>query len=270
VRAVALHQDLIVFVSRAWQTTATAVRAGGETFLIDSVVYPDELAAIPSVLEQASFMTPSPPALLATHGDWDHLLGREAFPDASLGCGEATAARIEAELGEPQRKLRAFDEEQYVDGRPPLSLAGVQGLPVPGLLELGAGGAGAQEIQLHSAAGHTADGTAYWLPWLDTLVAGDYLSPVEIPMVSPGGSVEAYLGTLERFEPLVAQATTVIPGHGSPMDRTQAAAVLAEDLTYLRSLADDAHSTRLPASRRTKRQRQIHEDNVAAVGPDPD
>jgi glyoxylase-like metal-dependent hydrolase (beta-lactamase superfamily II) len=262
-RAVALHQDLIVLISRVWQTTATAVRAGEEGFLIDSVVYPDELATVPGVLEQASFPVSG---LLATHGDWDHLLGREAFPEASLGCGEPTAARLQAELGEAQRKLRSFDEEQYVDGRSPLSLAGIQGLPVPGLLELGAAGdAGPREIQLHPAPGHTADGTAYWLSWLETLVAGDYLSPVEIPMLSPGGSLEAYIGTLERLEPLVAQATTVIPGHGGPIDRDQATSILAEDLAYVRSLADDAHGTRLPESRRTNRQREIHGANVASL-----
>jgi glyoxylase-like metal-dependent hydrolase (beta-lactamase superfamily II) len=269
VRAVALHEDLIVFISRVWQTTATAIRARGESFLIDSVVYPDELAALPAVLEQAAFMTPSPPALLATHGDWDHLLGRLAFPEASLGCGESTAQRLTSDLGAPQRALRAFDEEQYIDGRTPLSLAGIQSLPVPGLLAIGEAPAATdtRELQLHPAAGHTVDGTAYWIPWLQTLVAGDYLSPVEIPMLSPGGSLEAYLDTLERFEPLVAGAATVIPGHGAPMETQQASQILAEDLAYVRALGDDAHATRLPDGRRTARQRQIHADNVGIVQP---
>ena len=35
-------------------------------------------------------------AELATHADWDHLLGRYAFPEASIGCGETTAARLAA------------------------------------------------------------------------------------------------------------------------------------------------------------------------------
>jgi glyoxylase-like metal-dependent hydrolase (beta-lactamase superfamily II) len=266
VRAVALHRDLLVFISRVWQTTATAIRAGDEGFLIDSVVYPDELAALPGVLDQASFPISG---LLATHGDWDHMLGREAFPDASLGCGESTAQRVAGDLGAIQRALRAFDEEQYVEGRPPLSLAGIQSLPVPGLLAVGPALAASDtgELQLHPAAGHTADGTAFWIPWLRTLVAGDYLSHVEIPMLSAGGSLEAYLGTLERFEPLVAEATTVIPGHGAPMDHAQAATILAEDLAYVRALGDDAHATRLPDGRRTARQRQIHADNVARVQP---
>ncbi|MFZ0039691.1 MAG: MBL fold metallo-hydrolase, partial [Solirubrobacteraceae bacterium] len=92
-RAVALDADVIVFVSDVWQTTATAVRAGEEGFLIDSPVYPEELRALPDVLEQAGFPVSG---LLVTHGDWDHLLGRLAFPEASLGCPEATAQRLAA------------------------------------------------------------------------------------------------------------------------------------------------------------------------------
>src|SRR6201996_3238883 len=116
-RAVALHADVIVFVSDMWQTTCTAVRGGDEGFVIDSVLYPEELRALPDVLEQASFPVSG---LLSTHGDWDHLLGRLAFPEASLGGADSTAARLAAEPGEAQRRLREFDEEHYVEGRGPL------------------------------------------------------------------------------------------------------------------------------------------------------
>src|SRR5438270_13149357 len=101
-RLLALHQDVIVFISRAWQTTCTAVRAGEEGFVIDSPVYPDELEAVPGVLEQAGFPVSG---LLATHADWDHLLARVAFPDASLGCAESSTERLNAELGAAQRDL---------------------------------------------------------------------------------------------------------------------------------------------------------------------
>jgi glyoxylase-like metal-dependent hydrolase (beta-lactamase superfamily II) len=192
VRALALGSDAIVFVSSYWQTTCTAIRAGDEGFLIDSVIYPEELEALPGVLDQAGFPVSG---LLATHGDWDHLLGREAFPTASLGCGESTAQRLTAEPGAAQRELREFDEESYVAGRRPLSLAAYQALPVPGKLALGP----KHELEVHPAEGHTVDGVAYLMPWMGVLVCGDYLSPVEIPWISDGGSVTAYLATLERL-----------------------------------------------------------------------
>jgi glyoxylase-like metal-dependent hydrolase (beta-lactamase superfamily II) len=254
-RALAVHEDLIVVVSAIWQTTCTAVRAGDEGFVIDSPVLPDELDALPGLMEQAGFPVSG---LLCTHGDWDHLLGRIAFPEASLGCGESTAQRLASEPGAAQRVLRLFDDEHYVDGRRPLGLGGGQSLPVPGRLALGEAG----EIELHQADGHTADGTAFWIPWLEVLICGDYLSPVEIPMISPGGSAEAYLATLARLSPLVERAATVVPGHGGPIGRERAARILAEDIAYLAALRDAGDAV-LPEDRRTAEQRRIHTENVA-------
>jgi glyoxylase-like metal-dependent hydrolase (beta-lactamase superfamily II) len=256
-RVLAAHPDLIVFISRAWQTTCTAVRSGGECFVIDSPVFPDELDAVKGVLDQAGFPVSG---LLSTHADWDHLLGPIAFPGVSLGCGESTADRIAAEPGAAQRALRAYDEEHYVQGRAPLGLAAAQSLPVPGRVSLGTSG---HELELLPAGGHTADGTAYWIPWLAVLVCGDYLSPVEVPMISAGGSVVRYLATLDRLRPLVQAAVTVVPGHGAPLDRDAASRGLEEDAAYLTALAADGAAAPLPAGRRTRTQRRIHAENAA-------
>jgi glyoxylase-like metal-dependent hydrolase (beta-lactamase superfamily II) len=254
-RALALGSDALVFVSSYWQTSCTAIRAGDEGFVIDSLIYPEELEALPGVLEQAGFPVSG---LLATHGDWDHLLGREAFPGASLACGESTAQRLTAEPGAAQRELREFDEEGYVAGRRPLSLAAYQALPVPGMLALGT----EHEIEVHPADGHTVDGVAYLVPWMGLLVCGDYLSPVEIPWISDGGSVTAYLATLERLEPLVERVDSVVPGHGGPIERERALVILHEDVEYLQALLRDGEQAPLPAGRRTGAQRKIHAENV--------
>ena len=246
-----MHADVLVATSRVYQTSCTAIRSGEEGFVVDSPVYPDELEVLPAVLEQAGF---SASGLLATHGDWDHLLGRLAFPGAALGVAETTAARLTGGPGAAQRELRAFDEEHYVERPSPLSLGQVQALPVPGHVELGG-----QEIELHSADGHTADGMALWVPWAGVLVCGDYLSPVEIPMLSESGSRDAYLATLERLRPLVAQAQWVVPGHGAPTDGPRASEILDEDVRYLTDWD-------LPASRRTAAQKAIDESNRKQAG----
>jgi glyoxylase-like metal-dependent hydrolase (beta-lactamase superfamily II) len=106
---------------------------------------------------------------------------------------------------------------------------------------------------------------AIWIPWARVLVAGDYLSPVEIPMLSPGGSAAAYLATLNRLEPLVEQADHVVPGHGGPIDGTRAAAILREDRKYVEALLDLGADAQLPLARRTKAQRAIHASNVQRV-----
>jgi glyoxylase-like metal-dependent hydrolase (beta-lactamase superfamily II) len=259
-RALAVHADVIVVVSGVWQTTCTAVRSGDEGFLIDSPLLPEELEALPALFEQAGFPISG---LLATHGDWDHLLGRLAFPERSLGVGESTATRLSGELGAAQRRLREFDGEWYVDGRKPLGLGELQALPVPGRISIGS--ETVNELEVYPADGHTGDGVAYWVPWAQVLICGDYLSPVEIPMISPesGGSAEAYRETLLRLSPLLNRAQTVIPGHGAPLTGARALEILAQDIAYLDALAGDGEVT-LPEGRRSATQKEIHGRNVAA------
>ena len=254
-RAVGLHADVIVAISRAYRTTCTLVRSGDEAFVIDSPVFPDELEILPAIADQAGFPVVG---VLATHADWDHLLGRYAFPDAALGCAETTGARLRANPGEAQRELREFDEENYVERPRPLSLGQVQALPVPGHI-----GIGDTELDLLPADGHTEDGMALRIPWAGVVVCGDYLSPVEIPWLSETGSRDAYLATLERLRPWVEEATWVVPGHGTPIDAQRALAILREDVAYLEALPDAAAPS--PPARRTGAQRKIHEENLKRV-----
>ncbi len=227
---------------------------GDETFVVDSPPLPEELEALGGVLEHVGW---SCSGLLATHADWDHLLGRLAFPGLALGCCETSAARLKAEPGAAARELRAFDEQNYVERPAPLSLGQVQALPVPGVLEIGD-----QELELHPAEGHTVDGMAIFVPWAEVLICGDYLSPVEIPMISDGGSRSAYRATLERLRELVERSEHVVPGHGAGLDRSRALAILGEDLKYLETLE-------LPLARRGSEQQKIHAANLVRIEAEP-
>jgi len=239
VRVVSLHADVLLATSAIWQTNCVIVRGaapdpdnpvevriagepdlGAETFVIDSPVLPEELDALPALLRQTGF--PAPSGLLATHADWDHLLGRLAFPEAALGCAISTAQRLSAEPGAAQRELRAFDRQFYVERSRPLMLGSVQALDVPGQCEIGL-----HELQLHQADGHTKDGMAIWLDWAKVLVVGDYLSKVEAPQVE--GPKDAYIATLERLRPLVELAEYVVPGHGPVLRGARALEVLEEN-----------------------------------------
>jgi glyoxylase-like metal-dependent hydrolase (beta-lactamase superfamily II) len=238
-----------------------AERVGGvgeETFVIDSPVLPEELELLGALVQQAGF--PQPRGLLATHADFDHVLGPLAFPEATLGCAESSAERLHAEPGAQQRELRRFDEELLIERSRPLSLSAVQALAVPGRCDVGDA-----ELELHQADGHTADGMAVWIGWARVLVAGDYLSSVELPGLGEGPRMlDAYLATLERLHPLVAAAEHVVPGHGPVLDREAALGVLDEDVTYLQALRD-GREAELPAKRRTKVQRELHEQNLARI-----
>jgi glyoxylase-like metal-dependent hydrolase (beta-lactamase superfamily II) len=296
VRVVSLHADVLLATSAIWQTNCVIVRGrvlpepespvradpahlagtdpdpenpvrvriagepdlGAETFVIDSPVLPEELDALPALLHQAGF--PAPSGLLATHADWDHLLGRLAFPHATLGCAETTVERMRAHPGAAQRELRAFDEEHYVSRAKPLALGSIQALDVPGGCEIGS-----HELALWSSKGHTSEGMAILIGWVGVLVVGDYLSSIELPVLGEGSAVDAYLQTLERLRPLVAQVEHVVPGHGPVLDSERAATVLEEDVAYLTALDQLGDAAPLPAGRRTGAQRAIHRSNVERV-----
>jgi glyoxylase-like metal-dependent hydrolase (beta-lactamase superfamily II) len=257
VRVRALHPDVLIATSAIWQTNCAVVRGGEEVFLVDSPVLPGELDGLLPLLEQARF--PAPSGLLATHGDWDHLLGRLAFPGVALGCAPSTAERMRAAPGEAQRQLRAFDEEYLIERPRPLALGAIQTLPVPGRCEIGE-----LELELYAAEGHTQDGMAIWVPWARVLLAGDYLSSVEIPTLGDtAGALRSYIATLERLRALVRGALHIVPGHGPTLDGERGLAVLEEDLAYLRTLGERGPETELPPGRRTQFQRRLHAQNAA-------
>jgi glyoxylase-like metal-dependent hydrolase (beta-lactamase superfamily II) len=252
-RAVSVSPDALVVTSAFWQTNAIALRSGEEAMLIDSPYLPDELDALPGVLAGAGF---EPDGLLATHADFDHLLGRIAYPGMTLGLCESSVERLHRSPGEAQRALRQYDDEFYVIRTAPLALGQVQGLPVPGSVEIGD-----RELELHPAEGHTEDGMAIFDRDQGLLMVGDYLSDVEIPWIH--GSLADYRATLARLAPLVLQATTVVPGHGVPNDRDTTLRILEQDVDYLDAL--ERGELNLPDGRDTKAQRGIHTENLERV-----
>lgn len=251
-RALSLHPDVVVVTSSVWQTSATLVRGPGEqpeSVCIDSPILPVELDALRGLAENGAFDVRG---LLATHSDWDHVLGRLAFPDAAVGLDERSAARLTARIGEPQRRLRDFDGEWYIERPTPLALGELQPLPVPGRLDLGE-----QQVDVHDGAGHTGDGMILWIPWAQTLIVGDYLSPVELPSWDETGSRETYRNALERLALLVPQARWVVTGHGGPIGMADALRILDEDRDYLDSGAPPSRGAR-------SANRRQHEANLAA------
>ncbi len=283
-RARALHADAIVVTSALLQVNCVLLRggvaqpgdaargplnvvevrpgeepdAGAESFVVDSPVLPEELEMLPSVLSQAGY--PAPSGLLATHADWDHVLAPLAFPGTPLGCAESSARRLRDEPGEAQRELRSFDEELYLDRPRPLGLGAVQALPVPGHLEVGE-----RSLELHPTGGHTPDGMAILAEWAGVLIAGDYLSEIEIPMLNPGADLDDYRATLERLRPLLGRVEHVVPGHGPVLAPERAAEILEQDLAYLAGLGESGDGTALPEGRRSAEMRKVHARNLAAL-----
>ncbi len=97
------------------------------------------------------------------------------------------------------------------------------------------------------------------------LLCGDYLSDVEVPVISPGGSLDSYRATLAVLASLLETTERVVPGHGSPLERERALRVLDEDLDYLDALERGEERLKLPPGRDSRRQQAIHAENLAQV-----
>ena len=150
----------------------------------------------------------------------------------------------------------------------PLPLGGEpEALPVPGHF-----GIGDAELELHEADGHTSDGMAIWVPWARVLVCGDYLSPVEIPMLSATATSTPTWRRWSGSSRSSGRADYVVPGHGELLDAERALAILREDRAYLTELREQGEATPLPIARSTDAQRRLHARNAAHVagtsGPD--
>jgi glyoxylase-like metal-dependent hydrolase (beta-lactamase superfamily II) len=197
--------------------------------VVDAPYFPDEIADLAVGPE---------PLLFATHGHYDHLLMRFRFPGRPLHASSRTVAAIRAH--DPSRELAACDAGTYVDRGGVLE-------PEP----LSAVEDGWEGLRLVPAPGHTADSTALLADGV--LCCGDYLSDVELPLLSVSGSREQYLATLEC---LAAAVTTLnVPGHGTPCGRDEALRRIEADMRYLRTWE-------VPAGRDTPRQREIHAGNL--------
>ena len=210
------------FEAALWSTTSLLVVADGESLVVDPAITSEEVARITA---RATELGAPIGHVLITHGDWDHVCGIGAFPDAVAVMGEETAERVETSGADSVR--RAAEEN---------------GIEVPGALRVDrtfARGAaielGPFVVETFPLVGHTEDGTGYRIRDLGLLVVGDHLSPVEFPFArSPAAYRFTLAGLIEtlRADP----PATVIPGHGSPLELDDALRIAEADLAYLRSL----------------------------------
>ncbi len=240
--------EVLVGTSHSWSTTCTIAGPGG-SLVVDGPVGPADAAALAGRAGARE--------VIATHADWDHLLAPLAFPTARLRAGAATLQRLATERPSIADELTAWD---LAHGFPPRRLPGwadADTLPTDGRTETTAG-----PVEIIPAPGHTTDGIAILLIGQCVLAAGDYLSPIEIPAVDGEAGIAAYLDTLARLDAIVAAADWVVPGHGWPLPRARARAVLGADYDYLARVAATGDAP-LPRHAGDPVQRRQHARNRA-------
>jgi hydroxyacylglutathione hydrolase len=252
--------------SGLWQTNSTVLSSHGSVVVVDPAYFPrelDELATL--VASRGRDVT-----VVFTHGHWDHVAGWRHFPGARV-LGSPALVRAVAE-GAPVAarnlgSLADFDGRWYVPRSGPAAWPpAVAPLEDRATLALGD-----SAVEALSLPGHSEDGLGLLVPSAGALMCGDYLSPCEIPFVE---DLDAYRRTLVRMRTLLPRIERVIPGHGSVLDRAQAAAIIEEDLAYLDALASCAARGDLAAARALPLPRAAdvpgmpdrHRENLEAAG----
>lgn len=210
------------FEASLWSTTSLLVSARGESLVVDPAITSAEVARID---RRATELGAPIRHLLITHGDWDHICGIGAFPEAAAVMGEGTAERVTSDGADSvERAARSYGIE--VPGSPRVDRTFRRGSATE---------VGPVVVETFPLVGHTDDGTGYRIRELGLLIVGDHLSPVEFPFAA---SPAAYRFTLAGLVELLREDTpeTVIPGHGPPLESDAALRIAEADLAYLRSL----------------------------------
>lgn len=177
-----------------------------------------------------------------THWHWDHTFGNSAFrravPKAPIHAHEE-AARWLAEHGESIKQRYADDpDDPHRDevmatdiALPDRTFAYTQ------MLDLGD-----RLVELtYLGRGHTSGDIIVRVPDADVLLAGDLVEESAKPWIGRDSWPLEWPATLDAMLSVMGEGSTVIPGHGDPVDRQLVVAQcneLAEIARLVRSLVD--------------------------------
>ena len=247
---------------------AGAFVSAGEACLIDPGILPAEIEALVRELDGAELRY-----IVLTHADWDHVLGPEHLPQATIVAHADYADDLDLDgirvaLGQLEEQAGVMREHAFEPPLPDETFEDEMTLVVGNL-----------ELQLAHAPGHSASMLTIYEPESATLWAADMLSDVEIPSIVD--DQDDYERTLARLATL--EIRTLAVGHGTPTHNVdEIRQRLDEDRAYLadlgaslteavaagRSLDDTVAACGRIALRRSKKDDGLHRLNVEKVYAD--
>jgi glyoxylase-like metal-dependent hydrolase (beta-lactamase superfamily II) len=208
-------------------TNSVVAQGADGVLVVDAGITRDELACLASDLDQPVV------AGFSTHPHWDHVLWHPALGTPPRYGTAAAASAIGARLADPEWPafVAGMIPADIIE-RVPLDETFGRITALPSDESLGV----SVRIIEHSA--HAPGHAALLIEDAGVLIAGDMLSDVLIPILSPFGAdpVEDSLAALDLLEG--AMARVVIPGHGTVGPDVQARIDL--DRAYLVALRDRA------------------------------
>jgi len=159
-------------------------------------------------------------AVVNTHEHFDHTYGngalREAWPDAALVAHESVPAAIRATAPRIARAYADDPDDPYgaeVVGTEPV-------VPDTLLSSLWALDLGSRHVEaVWAGRGHTDGDVVVRVPDADALLAGDLVEQSAPPSYGVDCWPLEWPQTLELVVGLIGEATVVVPGHGTPVDK---------------------------------------------------
>jgi len=200
-------ENATVFRSALYQTTSTVIRTEETVLVVDPNWLPGEIDAIREHVR--SVRGNRRLYVLFTHGDFDHIIGYRAFPEA-MTIGSA-ALRDHPDKEKKLRLIREFDNQYYVTRDYPIEFPELDFAIAEDGQRLTLGDA---TLTFYLAPGHTEDGLITLVEPHGILIAGDYLSDIERPFIYH--SAKAYRDTVDKAEAILANSPVrlLVPGHG--------------------------------------------------------
>ncbi|MBU5344405.1 MBL fold metallo-hydrolase [Paenibacillus lautus] len=201
------NDQVTIFQSALFQTTSTVIQLDESIIIIDPNWLPHE---IDEIREHVNAVRGNRECyLIFTHGDYDHIIGYKAFPDAKT-IGSA-GLRDDPKKEDKLKSIREFDASHYITRDYPIEF------PVLDIVIEKDGQQltmGSTTLTFYRAPGHTADGLFTVIESVGVFAAGDYLSDFELPFIFQ--SARDYEGTIRQAARILKEhpVALLIPGHG--------------------------------------------------------
>jgi len=198
-----------IFTSVLFQTTSTLLVSENTILLVDPNWLPHEIKMIREVTNH--YLEGRQLYLLFTHSDYDHIIGANAFPEATVIATEAFAQNPTKD--KVIEEILFFDESNYIIRDYSITYPKVDIIVNKDGQELELGDI---NLVFYLAPGHNADGMFTIVEESKTWIAGDYLSDIEFPFIYHSST--EYLDTLQKVDSILKahKIDQLIPGHGNP------------------------------------------------------
>ncbi|HET7305047.1 MAG TPA: MBL fold metallo-hydrolase [Segeticoccus sp.] len=185
-------------------------------------------------------LTPLPVlAVLNSHEHFDHTWGNGAFPGPPVVAHESVPAAMRAS----RTRVERLYAEDPTDPFGPEVVASPLVVPTQTFTRSWSLDLGGREVTASfPGRGHTSGDVVLHVPAADVLYAGDLVEESAPPAFGADSFPMEWAPTLERVEPLLGEATTVVPGHGAPVgtaylrSQREGIARLAEEIRRLAGL----------------------------------